>query len=420
MLHSIFLRITFFFIIIFIAMGIGFYSLHKKINQEHISKLEIEAGELLFVLRQSIFLDPTLRQNFLQEHGYSSAQPHPDLIKTLHNALDTIPQSYPEEIKDSIKNGKIQILKDENHLYVYITQATPPLLVMKTDAAQQSLWAEAIFLFLILAFILLYWLIIKTLFPLKSLIRSIHHYAKEGSYIAINSTKKDEIALVSHALDNAMDKNQTLLEARRLFLRNIMHELKTPITVGKLSLPFLKNGEEKSILERAFFRMEHLIAELVRVEQITSGSLSPHLESCLPQQLSDKAIAFLFLHEESIESSYDGGSIYVDREVFVTVFKNLIDNAIKYSHDKKVRILQRESKIFFYNKGEAWPAGCTLESLSEPFFHNYQDPHSFGLGLYLVKSIIEAHNFTLSYSYSEGEHCFEIDCFNPLAYTLKS
>ncbi|MDD2828792.1 MAG: ArsS family sensor histidine kinase [Sulfuricurvum sp.] len=415
MAHSIFLRITLFFMVTLTAMIIGFYSIHQKIHQEHTHKLEIEAGELLLILRQSIFLPSAQRHNFLQEHGYSSVQPHPDLIKTLHTVFNSPPKSYPPEIQDSIKEGKIQILKDENHLYVYLTKATPPLLVIKTDAAQRSLWPEMIFISLIVALLLLYWLIIKTLFPLKRLIHSIHNYANEGTYIPIKSTQKDEIALVAQALDNAMHKNQTLLEARRLFLRNIMHELKTPITVGKLSLPFLKKGEEKSILERAFFRMENLIAELVRVEQITSGALVPHLEWCEPEQLSEKAISFLFLTKESIESSYDGTLFYVDCDVFVTVFKNLIDNGIKYSNDGKVRIIQKNESLYFYNKGEPWPAECTLETLSEPFFHHHQNPHSFGLGLYIVKSIIDAHNFTLSYSYTDGEHCFEIFCHNPLA-----
>lgn len=395
-------------------MGIGFYTIHQNLLQEHQHHLETEAGNLLLNLRKSISLSPVLRQSFLKSQGYSIAEPHPDLIDTLQNALVTVPASYPEEIKDSLKEGRIRILKDENHLYVYLTKATPPLLVFKTGAAKESFIPEILFIALLIAFILFYLLIIKTLFPLKILIHSITTYGKEGIYTPIKSTKKDEIALVAHALDNAMHKNQTLLEARRLFLRNIMHELKTPITVGKLSLPFLKKGEEKSILERAFLRMEHLIAELVRVEQITSGALAPNLQTCNPETLIIKAKELLFLGEESIEARYDGHSIYADCEVFVTVFKNLIDNAIKYSTESKVRIVQEHTSMRFYNRGEPWPSGCTLECISEPFFHHNENPHSFGLGLYIVKSIIDAHNFTLRYRYESDEHCFEIDCFNPL------
>ncbi len=414
MRHSIFLRITLFFIITLIAMGIGFYFLNQKLTQEHTKKLELEAGNLLLVLRKSIVLDLPERRSFLQEQGYSVTEPHPDLIKTLDNALSAVPENYPEAIKDSLKEGRIRILKDENHLYIYLTKAAPPLLLIKTDVAHQSLWPAALFATLTLALLLLYWLIIRTLFPLKTLIHSITHYGKEGVYIPIKSDKKDEISLVSRALDSAMDKNQTLLEARRLFLRNIMHELKTPITVGKLALPFLKNKEEKSILERAFLRMEHLIAELVKVEQITSGALAPHLQECDPKILIEKGQTLLFLSDDILDLQLSGIPIYADCEVLVTVFKNLIDNAIKYSSDGKVTIVQNEKNILFYNKGEPWESGCTLQTLCEPFFHHHENTQSFGLGLYLVKSILDAHNFALHYRYVEGRHCFEVICFNPL------
>lgn len=396
-------------------MGVGFDAIHKKLTQEYEHHLEIEAGNLLLVLRKSIILSPPMRRSFLQAQGYSITEPHPDLIKTLRNALTTIPENYPEAIKDSLKEGRIQILKDDSHLYVYLTKASPPLLILKTDAAKQPMWPEILFIVLILALLLLYWLIIKTLFPLKLLIQSINKYGKEGTYTSIKSTRKDEIALVSYALDSAMHKNQTLLEARRLFLRNIMHELKTPITVGKLSLPFLKKGEERSILERAFSRMENLIAELVRVEQITSGALSPHLQTCDPKFLVDKAKELLFLNDEAIEAVFDGEMVYADCDVFVTVFKNLIDNAIKYSDEGKVRIVQNHTRILFYNKGAPWPSDYTLKSLSEPFFHSNENPNSFGLGLYLVKSIIDAHNFNLFYRYEAGEHCFGLECQTPLS-----
>lgn len=407
-MHSIFLRITLFFLTTLVVLG-GVYALqYQKLNNEYQQKLQTETQTLLLILRKSIPLDPQSRRIYLQEHGYSIAEPHSDFIRTLQPALSTIPKDYPDAIQDSLKEGRIRILKDENHLYVYLTKATPPLLILKTNVARQSFWNEILFGFILIALLLLYWLIIRSLLPLKTLIRSINHYGAEGIYLPIHTTQKDEIALVARALNNAMLKNQTLLEARRLFLRNIMHELKTPITVGKLALPFLKNNEEKSILERAFGRMENLIAELVRLEQITSGALSPHIQPCDPRILVEKAKNLLFLSDEVIETSYDGTFFYADCEVFVTVFKNLIDNALKYSSDHKVNIIQRQERIVFYNKGEPWPEGCTLETISEPFFHRHENSQSFGLGLYIIKSIVNAHNFNLDYRYAEGYHCFEI------------
>jgi len=413
MLQSIFLRITLFFLVTFITMWIGFFAIHLKLVQEQTTRLEKDGENLLLALRQSVPLELPLRRIFLQERGYSITEPHQELIQTLHPAFEVTPAQYPEEIKDSISEGRIRILKDTNHLYIYLTKATPPLLVVKADAVKQPFWPYILCIFLTGALILLYWLIIKTLFPLKTIIKTITKYGSEGIYIPIHSRKKDEISLVSRALDSAMEKNQALLEARKLFLRNIMHELKTPITVGKLSLPFIKKSEEKSILERAFFRMEHLIAELVRLEQITSGSLAPHLQTCDPKALIERAKGLLFLNNDTIDLTLDGTLIVADCEVMVTVFKNLIDNGIKYSSEGKVSVLQKGERILFSNMGEPWRDECTLERLSEPFLHYHENSNSFGLGLYIIKSIIDAHNFSLNYRYEKGSHCFEVVCLNP-------
>jgi len=415
MTQSIFFKITLLFVITFIGMGISFLSIHDELEKEYQHRLEIESGNLLLHLRKSIPLPFAMRQDYLQHQGYDVLTPSDELLKTLDNAISTLPESFPEEIKDSMKEGRIQILKDDHHLYIYLSRATPPMLILKPNAATKPLWPEILFVSLMLLLIFIYWLIIKTLFPLKILIRTITEYGKEGIYTPMNSTSKDEIALVARALDSAMQKSRLLMDARRLFLRNIMHELKTPITVGKLALPFLKKSEEKSILERAFFRMEHLIGELVRVEQITSGTLAPRIQPCQLQPLIEKAKELLFLTDEAVEATYDGTPLYADCEVFVTVFKNLIDNAIKYSPDHKVRITQHSNQIVFSNTGEPWPSEYTLETLSEPFFHHENTPDSFGLGLYIVKSVIEAHDFKFLYHYDSGEHRFILESSSPLS-----
>lgn len=387
-------------------MGVGFNALHNELARDHEQRLQNEGGTLLLLIRQSIFLPAGTRKTFLVEHGYKVETPSPKRISQLQNAFTFIPKNYPEEIQDSMKEGRIQILKDNHNLYIYLTKATPPLLVSKTHIAEKSLWPEVLLITLMLLLLLFYLLIITTLFPLKKLIHTIEKYGKEGEYTPIQTLKKDEISLVANALDSAMHKNQSLLEARRLFLRNIMHELKTPITVGKLSLPFLKKGEEKSILERAFFRMEHLIQELVRVEQITSGMMSPTPKECDPIALIHKAATLLFIEIDTLEITSDGGLIEVDCDVFVTVFKNFIDNALKYSPDNKVKILHENGTLTFVNRGDPWPSERTLESLIEPFSQNQTTNQGFGLGLYIIKSILDAHALHLSHQFDSGQHSF--------------
>jgi len=63
-----------------------------------------------------------------------------------------------------------------------------------------------------------------------------------------------------------------VLEARIVFLRNITHEFKTPITSGKLALEFINSSKSKDVLNNAFTRLELLIKETVQIEKITATS----------------------------------------------------------------------------------------------------------------------------------------------------
>ncbi len=191
--HSIFLKITLFFLITFIAMGIGFNALSNQLNRDYDQRLQSEAKALLLLLRESIFLPAPMRKTFLVEHGYEVTTPSPKLINTLQNAFTLIPKNYPEEIQDSLKEGRIRILKDEYNLYVYLTKATPPLLAIKSGVAEKTFWSEAIFVILLFSLLLFYLLIIKTLFPLKKLIYTIEQYGKEGEYRPIKTLKKTKL-----------------------------------------------------------------------------------------------------------------------------------------------------------------------------------------------------------------------------------
>lgn len=414
MRDSLFLKITLFFIAIFIGAGYGFHFLSQKLDEDQNEKLEAYSGLMFSHLRRSIVYPAPMRKRFLEERGYGVLDPESLDPDHMSDAFSTVPSIYPIEIQDSIKEGKIRVLKDERHLYVYLTGATPPFLLQKKEALVRSLWPEAVFVSVLTSILILYLLIIRTLFPLHRIISTIRRYGHSGEYIPLNITGKDEIGLVSTALDVAMRKNRALMDARRLFLRNILHELKTPITVGKLALPFLKKGEEKEILQRAFLRMEQLIQEVVRVEQITSGALKPQLSTCGPAALVEQAKHLLFINDSKVSAQFDGTLIHADCDAMISVFKNLIDNALKYSTDDIVYIEQKGEQIAFINSGAPWEEGTTLEALSQPFRHHGSPEESFGLGLYIIKSILDSHGFEFTHRYAEGRHRFEILCRSPL------
>jgi two-component system OmpR family sensor kinase len=190
-----------------------------------------------------------------------------------------------------------------------------------------------------------------------------------------------------------------------------MHELKTPITKGKLSVALMEKGEEEQVLRRAFNRMEQLIAEMAEVEMITSQSLELVYDDCDFEKMIESVSMLLFtdVMDQKINLTCERRcTIHADCKMLTIVLKNLIDNALKYSTDNRVDICCRNGEIKVINTGE--PLDRSFAEIIEPFTkgdanHSHA---SFGLGLYIVRSILDAHGAELDYFYWQGRHHFII------------
>ena len=100
----------------------------------------------------------------------------------------------------------------------------------------------------------------------------------------------------------------------------------------------------------------------------------------------------------------DDITLRVDFKLFSIAIKNMIDNGIKYSENKNVKIQADGSSIRFITKGE--PLERELEFFTEPFTKGQNSQKSFGLGLYIVDNIIKAHGMNLAYKYKNGYNIF--------------
>ena len=97
----------------------------------------------------------------------------------------------------------------------------------------------------------------------------------------------------------------------------------------------------------------------------------------------------------------------VDIELISMAIKNLLDNGLKYSSDKKVRIISNNNSISIISSGEK--LSKSLEEYFQPFHNDTKSlNHGMGLGLYIVHSILQIHDMKLSYSYYENVNTFSI------------
>ena len=96
--------------------------------------------------------------------------------------------------------------------------------------------------------------------------------------------------------------------------------------------------------------------------------------------------------------------IKVDFQMYATAIKNMIDNGIKYSKDKKVTITNSKNSIKISNNATA--LNYPLEKYFEPSFD--ENSNKLSLGIYITNYILKANLYRLSYEHVEGKNIFMI------------
>ncbi|WP_309497798.1 ArsS family sensor histidine kinase [Sulfurovum sp.] len=263
-----------------------------------------------------------------------------------------------------------------------------------------------VFSIVFLLIILLYLWIMKSLRPLADLKGKIQTFSEGNLDIDCKSDKEDEIAEVANEFDHAVSTIRELLHSRQLFLRAIMHELKTPIAKGRLVSEMLDDEKNKTRMHSIFERLNLLIDEFAKIEKITSKNFELNINPYKMSDLVEGSVDMLMIENPQrlittdIRQDY---SVDVDFELFTLTVKNLIDNAIKYSTDKHITVMIDNNKLHIINRGNALQE--PLENYFKPF---HTSKKGLGLGLYIVKSILDIHQMKLEYGHNGKENIFTI------------
>ena len=310
-----------------------------------------------------------------------------------------------EEISSDL--GSSAILLYNKHHYLKIEHLDELKLLM--DKEFQPYRYEVIkAVFAVVAVILLaaYIFVIYKIKPLRKLKRQIVKFANgELDSVQNVGNGKDEISEVSEAFYEAVCQIKALNDSRHLFLRNIMHELKTPITKGLIAAQMIEKSKNQERLISVFHKLENLINELAAIEQITSKIGLTNKTPCLMRDLIDEAIDIAMVEKEHVGiSELDEVRVMVDFKLFSVAIKNMIDNGIKYSTDKHVNIMVSKDHMKFITQGEKLKND--LDFYIQPFIKGEDAQKSFGLGLYIVSNILEAHGLKFGYEYKNGMNVF--------------
>jgi len=189
-------------------------------------------------------------------------------------------------------------------------------------------------------------------------------------------------------------------------MRNMMHELKTPITRGRIAIEMVEDGISKQTLIRSFERMNELISELAHVERLTTQNFSPRMDSANINEIINDSINLLFYDKEKIKVQTEDETLVTDTKLLTLAIKNLLDNALKYSNNESATIITNPDMIQIISTGKSleYPLSYYLE----PFTQEEKRNTGFGLGLYIVHNIAQRLHYKLNYYHKNGSNIFEL------------
>lgn len=308
--------------------------------------------------------------------------------------------------KKTVTDLTTTMLEFNKKIYFYIQAPTSSVLILDEELRPYRYWSVAYSYMTILVIISFsFVLILQRLRPLIRLRKKIALYGDGNMNISFKTKGYDEIALISNELEATREKINIILESRTLFLRNIMHELKTPIAKGTIATQMLESQKQKDRFSSIFGRLESLVNEFALIEEVTSLGDKTDFKEYRLIDIIDGAIDMAMIDKSSVtvdvEATY---KINANYRLYTTAIKNMIDNGIKYGADGHVKILIKNGELCFESKGDC--IAHPLQYYIEPFTKDNPAKNSFGLGLYLVDSILKVHNQVLAHEYEDGTNRF--------------
>ncbi|MCR6598292.1 HAMP domain-containing histidine kinase [Bacillus halotolerans] len=340
--------------------------------------------------------------------------------------------SYPVVI-DGAKVGILRFSKDFNLLYKQSGEILNIIFYI----------ALAIF---VAAFIFSYILSRHITIPIVKLTEATSEVKKGKLDVDIHFARKDEIGqltinfndMITKIRDQILtiekdrDRLKELNEQEKRFFDNMTHELKTPLTSIQGYAEIIK---EKGESDPQFFDkgMNHIVEESRRLHDLVIKLLEVSRETSKDRNfdrieagtiLKDVCESMKFRAErynkriicEIEEGLYVHGQTNRLRQLFI----NLLDNAIKYSLSNsdimiKAKVVGDQVLLIFKNPSDPYDDNQHTK-VFQPFYsinQNAAEEGSLGLGLSIVKTIVEEHEGTIEMFYKENHTIITIE----LAYT---
>lgn len=261
----------------------------------------------------------------------------------------------------------------------------------------------------------------------------LRYHARDGVFHCIDVSFRPDFdehgkvrGMVSVAHDvsereRAYQKVENAVKAREEFMSMASHELRTPLTGMKLHTQLmqrhLKRGPEEPLpravvekyvthTDQSLDRMVRLVEDMLDIARIQAGKLELHREkSDVVEVVAETLNRFSDeLAGAGIETTFDAPKrleLPLDKFRIEQVVSNLVTNAIRYAPRAPVEVKIRESDgkaIIVFSDNGPGIAAPNRERVFDRFERLYsaRSIKGLGLGLYIVKEIVDAHGGKIS------------------------
>ena len=298
--------------------------------------------------------------------------------------------------------------------------------------ALTTMWRTFIGLFfmtavtvLLLSFVVSAWVSMRQSHPIHEMAEATRRFADGNFDVRMhNYAGVTEITELADAFNNMADSLQETERQRREFIANVSHELKTPMTTiagytdGILdgTIPPEQEKEYLRIISDESRRLSRLVRRMLEVSQLQSRDLN---RTKAPFDVCESMRRVLISMEKKItdrgldvEADIPDSGIMVlgDNDLITQVIYNLLENATKFARKGSALYLgvttsNGKALVSVRNEGDTIPAE-EIPLLFERFHKSdksrSEDKDGVGLGLYVVKTILDQHKEHIAVTSENG------------------
>lgn len=294
------------------------------------------------------------------------------------------------------------------------------------------------------AIIAIYFITERVIGPLREMSRASKKLMVGHFDVRVHVYGKDEVAELATAFNQMASALESLDHMRNSFVANVSHDLRTPMTTisgfidGILDgvIPPADHEHYLRVVSEEVRRLSRLVTALLDLSRLQAGDRKFDMK---PFDICEMGRQILISFEQKIEArrlevefvcEEERMFVLADQDAIHQIFYNICDNAIKFSYDGgKLRLSfawagtgrNRKAVVKVYNEGQGIPTE-DLPYIFERFYKSdksrSQDKSGVGLGMFIAKTIIDAHKETISVASDYGQNCeftFTLARTEPLA-----